>query len=110
VKRGGSWNNNAQNCRSANRNNNNPNNRNNNNGFRLTSSRRRSDATDSGIRRRIIAMTIAPDLFRIDPDEKGQSAAAGRPKGSNAAAGVFNVRTRIVETDRSLCGLCVLCG
>ncbi|MBQ4479820.1 MAG: hypothetical protein II943_04190 [Victivallales bacterium] len=35
--RGGSWNNNnAQNCRSANRNNNNnPSNRNNNNGFRL---------------------------------------------------------------------------
>lgn len=35
VLRGGSWNNNAQNCRSANRNNNNPDNRNNNNGFRL---------------------------------------------------------------------------
>jgi RNA-directed DNA polymerase len=37
VKRGGSWNNNANNCRSANRNNNNPSNRNNNNGFRLSS-------------------------------------------------------------------------
>jgi hypothetical protein len=37
VKRGGSWNNNANNCRSANRNNNNPNNRNNNNGFRAAS-------------------------------------------------------------------------
>ena len=38
VKRGGSWNNNARNCRSANRNNNNnnPSNRNNNNGFRLS--------------------------------------------------------------------------
>ena len=35
VQRGGSWNNNAQNCRSANRNNNNPSNNNNNNGFRL---------------------------------------------------------------------------
>jgi formylglycine-generating enzyme required for sulfatase activity len=35
VIRGGSWNNNAQNCRSANRNNNNPNNNNNNIGFRL---------------------------------------------------------------------------
>jgi len=35
VKRGGSWNNNAQNCRSANRSNNNPSNRNNNIGFRL---------------------------------------------------------------------------
>jgi hypothetical protein len=35
VIRGGSWNNNAHNCRSANRNNNWPNNRNNNIGFRL---------------------------------------------------------------------------
>jgi hypothetical protein len=35
--RGGSWNNNAQNCRSANRNNNTPDNRNNNIGFRLVS-------------------------------------------------------------------------
>jgi len=34
VNRGGSWNNNANNCRSANRNNNNPDNRNNNIGFR----------------------------------------------------------------------------
>ena len=35
VKRGGSWNNNANNCRSANRNNNNPDNSNNNIGFRV---------------------------------------------------------------------------
>jgi hypothetical protein len=35
VLRGGSWNNNASNCRVANRNNNNPSNSNNNNGFRL---------------------------------------------------------------------------
>jgi len=33
--RGGSWNNNNNNCRVANRNNNNPTNRNNNNGFRV---------------------------------------------------------------------------
>ncbi len=39
VIRGGSWNNNAQNCRSANRNNNSPGNRNNNVGFRLVSTR-----------------------------------------------------------------------
>ncbi len=39
VKRGGSWNNNAANCRSANRNNNNPSNTNNNLGFRLSSIR-----------------------------------------------------------------------
>ncbi|MBR5550851.1 MAG: SUMF1/EgtB/PvdO family nonheme iron enzyme [Muribaculaceae bacterium] len=35
VNRGGSWNNNAQNCRVANRNNNTPDNRNNNLGLRL---------------------------------------------------------------------------
>ncbi|MFQ5632426.1 MAG: formylglycine-generating enzyme family protein [bacterium] len=35
VLRGGAWNNNAQNCRSANRNHNDPGNRNNNIGFRL---------------------------------------------------------------------------
>ena len=35
VNRGGSWNNNARNCRSANRNNNSPSNSNNNLGFRL---------------------------------------------------------------------------
>jgi len=35
VKRGGSWNNNPRNCRSAYRNNNNPDNRNNNIGFRV---------------------------------------------------------------------------
>ncbi|MCP4264742.1 MAG: SUMF1/EgtB/PvdO family nonheme iron enzyme [Candidatus Brocadiaceae bacterium] len=35
VLRGGSWNNNGQNCRSANRNSNSPDNRNNNIGFRL---------------------------------------------------------------------------
>lgn len=43
VKRGGSWNNNARNCRSANRNNNNPDNRNNNNGFRPASTMRGQD-------------------------------------------------------------------
>ncbi|MFP4349577.1 MAG: SUMF1/EgtB/PvdO family nonheme iron enzyme [Thermodesulfobacteriota bacterium] len=38
VFRGGSWNNNARNCRSANRNNWEPDNRNNNIGFRLANS------------------------------------------------------------------------
>ena len=40
VKRGGSWNNNARNCRSANRNNDTPDNRNNNLGFRPSSTLR----------------------------------------------------------------------
>nr|WP_228057682.1 SUMF1/EgtB/PvdO family nonheme iron enzyme [Tychonema sp. LEGE 07203] len=38
AKRGGSWNNNPRNCRSAYRNNNNPDNRNNNIGFRVARS------------------------------------------------------------------------
>jgi formylglycine-generating enzyme required for sulfatase activity len=38
VKRGGSWDNNGQNLRSAQRNNDNPSNRNNNLGFRLVRS------------------------------------------------------------------------
>ena len=38
MKRGGSWNNNANNARAANRNNDSPGNRNNNLGFRLASS------------------------------------------------------------------------
>ncbi len=44
VKRGGSWNNNANNCRSANRNNNWPDNRNNNIGFRAASTRPQGQA------------------------------------------------------------------
>lgn len=44
VKRGGSWNNNAINCRVANRNNNSPDYSNNNLGFRLVSTTHRKDA------------------------------------------------------------------
>jgi len=43
VNRGGSWNNPARNCRSANRNNNEPGNRNNNLGFRVSLARRKSE-------------------------------------------------------------------
>ncbi|MDA1018187.1 MAG: hypothetical protein O3A00_27495 [Planctomycetota bacterium] len=39
MNRGGSWNNNARNCRSANRNRNSPDNRNNNLGFRVAAVR-----------------------------------------------------------------------
>jgi len=42
VLRGGSWNNNAQNCRAANRNNNTPDNSNNNIGFRLALAHKKS--------------------------------------------------------------------
>lgn len=57
VKRGGSWNNNGNNCRSANRNNNNPSNTNNNIGFRLASSSRRQIADVQGYPRRAPVMT-----------------------------------------------------
>lgn len=43
VNRGGSWNNNARNCRSSNRNNNTPDNRNNNLGLRLAASQLRTN-------------------------------------------------------------------
>jgi hypothetical protein len=64
VIRGGSWNNNAQNCRSAIRNNNEPDNRNNNLGFRLSSSQQRPDAVCLRIHCPCYALTIAPDLFQ----------------------------------------------
>ena len=50
VIRGGNWNNNAQNCRSANRNNNNPNNSNNNIGFRPVNSWHRREVGVHGRR------------------------------------------------------------
>jgi len=48
VLRGGSWNNNGQNVRSANRNNNTRGNRNNNNGFRVARPPGRLPATGAG--------------------------------------------------------------
>lgn len=47
VLRGGSWNNNGQNCRSSNRNRNTPGNRNNNNGFRCLSTAHERDASSA---------------------------------------------------------------
>ncbi|WP_423809891.1 hypothetical protein [Prevotellamassilia timonensis] len=48
MKRGGSWNNNARNCRSSNRNNNTPGNRNNNLGLRLVLSQLRIPQNKQG--------------------------------------------------------------
>lgn len=59
VKRGGSWNNDADNLRVANRNNNSPDNRNNNIGFRLVLPAARSGAN---------ALTEPADpLYRVCP-------------------------------------------
>lgn len=49
VKRGGSWNNNADNCTSSNRNNNNSSNENNNNGFRIVSTMSEQTGFHSGL-------------------------------------------------------------
>ncbi|MBK8195783.1 MAG: SUMF1/EgtB/PvdO family nonheme iron enzyme [Lewinellaceae bacterium] len=48
VVRGGSWNNNSNNCRSTNRNRNNTDNRNNNIGFRLARNKRNYDTPEPG--------------------------------------------------------------
>ncbi|NLE56426.1 MAG: SUMF1/EgtB/PvdO family nonheme iron enzyme [Lentisphaerae bacterium] len=61
VNRGGSWNNNANNCRSANRNRNWPSNRNNNLGFRLVSTIHGKDMN------RPIRSARAPSLWRRNP-------------------------------------------
>ena len=71
VVRGGSWNNNPQNLRSANRNRNTPDNRNNNQGFRLAS-------TLTGRVARFTDLTSVPDV-RPEP-----SMMSGRRSGSGA--------------------------
>jgi len=75
VNRGGGWNNNFNNCRSANRNNNTPTNTNNNIGFRLSSSSRRQIAGVYGCRRRAPVMTRPLSCSRPAP---GQTSQAGR--------------------------------
>jgi hypothetical protein len=77
VKRGGSWNNNAQNCRSANRNNNNPNNMNNNIGLRLSSTARCEwpRFTDRG---RVCGLSRSPSGSAV-PSQGVSGHAAGCP-------------------------------
>jgi len=76
VKRGGSWNNNGNNCRSANRNNNNPSNTNNNIGFRLSSSSRRQLAGVHGCPRRAPVMTRPLSCSRPRLDKHNQAGRA----------------------------------
>jgi len=68
VIRGGSWNNDAQNLRSANRNNNDPSNRNNNVGFRLVSTKVCQMALVQGRESRALGFVqvIAPALAMPD--------------------------------------------
>ena len=69
VQRGGSWNNNARNCRSANRNNNNPSNRNNNNGLRLCCSAAPQDSENRAV----------PGAIRSVPPRGGAAKSEARP-------------------------------
>ena len=91
VKRGGSWNNNAQNCRSANRNRNTPDNRNNNLGFRLASSPLRPPmrthgcvSSPQGVEQSFVVRRCesaeeegAPASIRIDRTRSGRRSAIG---------------------------------
>ncbi|MEI7938577.1 MAG: hypothetical protein WCK27_17980 [Verrucomicrobiota bacterium] len=70
--RGGSWNNNGRNCRSANRNNNNPSNRNNNIGFRVVL------APAQPLRRRAYWLTRRPSC-PARKSERGQTEVESRP-------------------------------
>ena len=89
VQRGGSWNNNAQNCRSANRNNNNPSNNNNNNGFRLCCSAAPQDSENRAV------PGAVPFAIR---DEYPHPRGAGRRL-------VRRVRTRALPAERHAGGL-----
>jgi len=66
VIRGGDWNNNAQNCRSANRNNDDADNRNNDLGFRLVSTKFRPISVVQGLR------FCALGLSRLLPSASGK--------------------------------------
>ena len=67
--RGGSWNNDAQNCRAAIRNNNAPDNRDNNLGFRLASAGQRPDVMCLRMHCLCYALTICPGPVPVRPDK-----------------------------------------
>ncbi|MGR9108674.1 MAG: SUMF1/EgtB/PvdO family nonheme iron enzyme [Gammaproteobacteria bacterium] len=63
VNRGGGWNNNARNQRSANRNDNSPENRNNNLGFRLASTEETRESVSSRCCGRCVLLFRRPGLY-----------------------------------------------
>lgn len=89
VQRGGSWNNDANNCRSANRNNNNPSNRNNNNGFRLCCSAAPQDSEN----RAVHGGTPSPQ----GANTPATAALVGNP---NATQGIFRRQSIAIESSR----------
>ncbi len=80
VKRGGSWNNNARNCRSANRNNNSPGNRNNNLGFRLARPPHRPTVWIQGSASSapVVTRVLVPRPGTGTKSDAGRSVTAGR--------------------------------
>lgn len=73
VIRGGNWNSNAQNCRSAYRNNNSPDNRNNNVGFRVLAARHHAGwlATEQG---KVLSLLLLEGRIRLGRGKAGSAA------------------------------------
>ena len=99
VNRGGSWINNARNCRASNRNNNPPGNRNNNLGFRLLSTRRRQGARFTDRARVPGPCPGGSSCSGEQPDEQQQPAASGRPECATAVAGNPSIPDQAVLQD-----------
>ena len=99
VNRGGSWINNARNCRASNRNNNPPGNRNNNLGFRLLSTRRRQGARFTDRARVPGPSPGGSSCSGEQPDEQQQPAASGRPECATAVAGNPSIPDQAVLQD-----------
>ncbi len=89
VNRGGSWNNNARNCRSANRNNNTPDNRNNNLGFRLASTQKLRDSVHSWIDRECLFVSRCLSCSGNARTNSAKTAAAGSLTSRSKVAAVF---------------------
>ena len=97
VQRGGSWNNDAQNCRSAYRNNNNPSNRNNNIGFRLCCSAAPQDSEN-----RAVPGAIPFAKATNTPTPRG----AGRRIAERHAGRIFRLQSRAIDSLRLQSGDC----
>jgi formylglycine-generating enzyme required for sulfatase activity len=76
VLRGGSWNNNGRNCRSANRNMNEPDNRNHNNGFRLAAAPTGTDVPQepAGLPSRLFGGQMTVETSGVSSDAKAPEA------------------------------------
>ena len=78
VLRGGSWNNNNDNIRCANRNNNNPNNANNNNGFRLSNTIKREFHSETGMEESTIVQALSCSVKGEYYNKCGNGVSTGR--------------------------------